>query len=91
MAELLVGKPVFPGTSTLNQLDRVMEITGKPNQEDLDSIKSPLAQTMIESLPATKVKKLKDVFPSASDEALDLLKNLLIFNPSKRLTAVQAL
>jgi len=46
---------------------------------------------MIESLPVTKVKKLKDVFPSASDEALDLIKNLLIFNPNKRLTADQAL
>ena len=26
LAELLLGKPVFPGTSTLNQLDRVMEV-----------------------------------------------------------------
>jgi len=30
LAELLIGKPFFPGTSTLNQLDRVMEITGRP-------------------------------------------------------------
>ena len=51
LAELLLGKPVFPGTSTLNQLDRVMEVTGRPSQEDVDSINSPLAQTMLESLP----------------------------------------
>ena len=31
LAELLLGKPVFPGTSTLNQLDRVMEVTGRPS------------------------------------------------------------
>lgn len=43
LAELLLGKPVFPGTSTLNQLDRVMEVTGRPSQEDVDSINSPLA------------------------------------------------
>ena len=38
LAELLMGKPVFPGTSTLNQLDRVMEVTGRPSKEDVDSI-----------------------------------------------------
>ena len=91
LAEILLGKPVFPGTSTLNQLDRVMEVTGRPTQEDVDSINSPLAQTMLESLPPTKAKKLRDMFPTASDDALDLLKNLLQFNPTKRLTAEEAL
>ena len=91
LAELLLGKPAFPGTSTLNQLDRVMEVTGRPNQEDVDSINSPLAQTMLESLPATKAKKMKDLFPNASDDAIDMIKNLLVFNPNKRLTADQAL
>lgn len=91
LAELLLGKPVFPGTSTLNQLDRVMEVTGRPSQEDVESINSPLAQTMLESLPPTKAKKLRDMFPTASEDALDLLKSLLQFNPNKRLTADQAL
>jgi mitogen-activated protein kinase 15 len=91
LAELLIGKPFFPGTSTLNQLDRVMEITGRPTQEDIDSINSPLASTMLEQLPPTKKKRLRDVFPTASDDALDMIKRLLIFNPNKRLTAEQCL
>jgi len=77
LAELLLGKPVFPGTSTLNQLDRVLEVTGRPSKEDVESINSPLAQTMLESLPPTKSKKLRDMFPTASDDALDMLKSLL--------------
>jgi mitogen-activated protein kinase 15 len=91
LAELLLGKPVFPGTSTLNQLDRVMEITGRPTADDIDAINSPLAQTMLESLPPSKARRLRDMFPTASDDAIDLLKNLLQFNPNKRLTAEQAL
>ena len=47
LAELLQGKPIFPGTSTLNQLDRILEITGMPSKEDIMSIKSSLASTML--------------------------------------------
>ena len=68
-----------------------MEIIGRPSQDDIDAIDCPLAQTMLESLPPTKPKKLRDVFPTASDDALDLLKNLLHFNPKKRFTAEQCL
>ena len=46
---------------------------------------------MLESLPPTKPKKFRDVFPNASDDALDLLKSLLHFNPGRRPTAEQAL
>ena len=28
LGELLGGKPMFPGTSTMNQLDRIIEVTG---------------------------------------------------------------
>lgn len=28
LGELLGGKPIFPGTSTMNQLDRIIEVTG---------------------------------------------------------------
>lgn len=73
----MLGKPLFPGKSTLDQLARVLEVTGYPNKEDIDSMQSTLANTMLESLPSLKHKRLRDLFPTASDEALDLLKKLL--------------
>ena len=33
--ELLGGKPMFPGSSTLSQINKVLEVTGKPNKEDI--------------------------------------------------------
>uniref|UniRef100_A0A7S0S0X2 Mitogen-activated protein kinase n=1 Tax=Chlamydomonas leiostraca TaxID=1034604 RepID=A0A7S0S0X2_9CHLO len=91
LGELLLGKPIFPGTSTMNQLDRIMEVTGRPSQEDIESIDSPFAPTMMESCTVTLPKRLGDMFPGASPEALDLLKKLLVFNPSKRLSVEAAL
>ena len=38
--ELLGGKPMFPGTSTLSQINKVLEVTGKPSKEDIHSIKN---------------------------------------------------
>jgi mitogen-activated protein kinase 15 len=91
LGEMLAGKPVFPGTSTLNQLDRVMSFTGRPSAEDVESLQSSLAQTMLESLPPCRTRSLQEFFPSASEDALDLVQNLMQFNPSKRLTIEQAL
>jgi mitogen-activated protein kinase 15 len=68
-----------------------MEITGRPLPEDIKAINSSLASTMLESLPPTKAKPLRQFFPAASDDALDLIKRLLHFNPNKRLTAEEAL
>jgi mitogen-activated protein kinase 15 len=92
LAELLSGRPAFPGASTLNQLDRIMEVTGGPSGGDLASIGSPFAATMLESLPpAGAPRPLRELFPGAPPEALDLLKRLLVFNPARRLSAEEAL
>jgi mitogen-activated protein kinase 15 len=41
--ELLGGKPMLPGTSTLSQINKVLEVTGKPSKLDIQSIQSKLA------------------------------------------------
>ncbi|KAF4675436.1 hypothetical protein FOL47_007744 [Perkinsus chesapeaki] len=91
LGELISGKPIFPGTSTMNQLDRIMEVTGRPTPNDIEGMQSPFAATMLESLPATRPRPLSELFPSASVEALDLLRLCLQFNPSKRISATEAL
>lgn len=74
MAELLLGKPVFPGSSTMNQLDRIVEFTGRPQAEDIDAIDSPFAGTMMENCTVNRAKHVTDFFPHISAEAADLLK-----------------
>ena len=89
--ELLGGKPMFPGSSTLNQINKVLEVTGKPSKEDIESINSELAPTMLENIVISKTKSLKALYPKASEEELDLLSKLLQFNPNKRIDVNSAL
>merc|ERR1719198_2270304 len=46
---------------------------------------------MLESLPASRQRRLTEFFPGASAEALDLLRQCVQFNPMKRLSAKDAL
>jgi len=91
LGEFLGGKAMFPGNSTMNQLDRIIEVTGKPTREDIESINSPFAFTILEGLPDVVPVPLQSIFPKTDDVALDLLSKFVQFNPEKRITAQQAL
>jgi len=91
VGEMLNGKPIFPGSSTMNQIERIIEVTDKPNREDLEAIQSPYASTMLDSLPPLTVKSQAEVFPGASAEAKDLIKTCFFFNPNNRSSAEECL
>jgi len=35
LAEMQKGKPLFPGTSTINQLEKVLAWTGPPTEKEV--------------------------------------------------------
>jgi len=91
LGELIVGKAIFQGTSTLNQIEKVLELIGKPKPEDIDSVESPHAATILSSINVAKKKSFQSYFTNASETALDFLRRLLVFNPNHRLTVEEAL
>ena len=91
LGELLIGKPLFTGASTYNQLERIFELTGAPTADDIKSFQSLLVVSMLEAMPPPKTKSLTSVFSIASPDALNMLKGLLILNPTKRLTVEECL
>ena len=91
LGELIVGKAIFPGTSTLSQLEKILEVSGKPKLEDIAGVESQLAANILASISVTKKKTFQTFFPKASETAQDLLKKLLCFNPQNRITAEEAL
>jgi len=91
LGELVIGRPIFPGTSTLNQLEKIIRMVGQPSKSDVESINSTLANTLLDSMKKSQTAGLKDFQGKCSKEALDLLKKLLSFNPAARLNVFDAL
>lgn len=91
LAEMLSGKPLFPGKDYHHQLTLILDVLGTPTMEDYYGIKSRRAREYIRSLPFKKKIPFKHLFPKTNDLALDLLEKLLAFNPAKRITVEEAL
>ncbi|XP_062846558.1 mitogen-activated protein kinase 15 [Trichomycterus rosablanca] len=92
LGEMLLGKPLFPGTSTINQIEKVMSAISHPLPEDILAIRSEYGASVIQRMLLRPQVPLGDLLqPSVPPDALDLLQRLLVFNPDKRLTAEEAL
>lgn len=68
-----------------------MVTTGRPSSEDIKSIKSPFAGTMLESIPPVQQIPLNETFVDASAQTQDVLSQCFKFNPDKRISAADTL
>jgi mitogen-activated protein kinase 15 len=91
LAEMYTGKAIFPGTSTLNQIERIIELLGRPTREEIDSMESVMAKECINQINVGKKKSFSTYFGSIDPDGLDLLSKLLTFNPNDRFTVEEAL
>ncbi|XP_055981392.1 mitogen-activated protein kinase 15 [Sorex fumeus] len=92
LGEMLRGRPLFPGTSTLHQLQLILDTVPPPSQEDLQALGSGFSAAIRHRLHCRPPRPLDTLLPpDTPPEALDLLGKLLVFAPDKRLSAAQAL
>ncbi|CEL02952.1 mitogen-activated protein kinase mpkC [Aspergillus pseudodeflectus] len=91
VAEMLLGRPLFPGTDHINQFYLITELLGNPPDEVIERITTKNTRRMMQSLQKFKPKPLREVFPAADDEAINLLEKLLVFDPDQRYSAEQGL
>lgn len=91
LAELLLGRPLFPGKNYVDQLSRIYNITGSPTQELLAQSSSQSAQKLVRSWGSRPPPSLEAQFPNADPLAVDLVARCLRWDPLDRITAEAAL
>lgn len=92
MAEMIGRKVLFNGSSSMDQLRRIIYFLGTPDDGG-EVGGSPEAHRFFSTLPRSVPVEFErlEMFHNANPLALDLLKKILVFNPAKRLTSEEAL
>ncbi|XP_051516210.1 mitogen-activated protein kinase 14A-like isoform X2 [Myxocyprinus asiaticus] len=91
LAEMITGEVLFPGNDSIDQLKKILNLTGTPNSMLVQKMQSKDAQSYVQSLPVQRKKTFKDVFPAIDRNAIDLLEDMLVLDPEVRLTAKDGL
>uniref|UniRef100_A0A8C7Y6A7 mitogen-activated protein kinase n=1 Tax=Oryzias sinensis TaxID=183150 RepID=A0A8C7Y6A7_9TELE len=91
LAEMISGQVLFSGHDSIDQLKKILRLTGNPDSSLVQKMQSKDAQSYVQGLAPQKKKKFKEVFPSMEANAVDLLEGMLLLDPEKRLTAKQGL
>ncbi|KAH9478807.1 Mitogen-activated protein kinase 2 [Psilocybe cubensis] len=91
LAEMLSGRPLFPGRDYHHQLSLILETLGTPTIDDFYAINSERSREYIRALPFRRRKNFAQMFPGANPLAIDLMEKCLAFSPKKRLDVSEAL
>ncbi|EGF98645.1 uncharacterized protein MELLADRAFT_73553 [Melampsora larici-populina 98AG31] len=91
LAEMLSGRPLFPGRDYHHQLTLILDVLGTPTLDEFYAINSRRSRDYIRALPFRKKRPFTAIYPNASALAIDFLNKTLTFDPKKRLTVEEAL
>ncbi len=91
LAEMLTGRPLFPGRDYHQQLSLILDVLGTPTLEEFHNINSRRSRDYIRSMPIRKRRDFRVLFPKASPEAIDFLQRTLTFDPRNRMTVEECL
>jgi len=86
-AELLLGQPLFPGDSGVDQLVEIIKVLGTPTKEEIRSMNSNYIEF---KFPQIKGCQWKKIFRNKTpDEAMNFIAQTLAYTPSKRLKPLE--
>jgi glycogen synthase kinase 3 beta len=88
LAEMLMGTPLFPGDSGVDQLVEIIKVLGTPTREQIHAMNQNYTAF---KFPQIKPHTLAKVFRSRTPpEAVDLVSKLLQYTPAGRLKPLEA-
>lgn len=89
VTEMLLGHPLFPGESGVDQLVEIIKVLGTPTREQITTMNPNYTEF---KFPQIKAHPWQKVFRSrVPAEAVDLVSKLLVYCPDERTTPMEAL
>ena len=86
-AELLLGQPLFPGDSGVDQLVEIIKVLGTPTREEISAMNSNYTEF---KFPQIKACQWRKVFRSKTpDEAMDFISRTLAYAPERRVKPLE--
>ncbi|CAJ0574465.1 unnamed protein product, partial [Mesorhabditis spiculigera] len=83
-AELLLGQPIFPGDSGVDQLVEIIKVLGTPSKEQIQHMNPNYKEF---KFPQIKAHPWSKVFRATTPpEAIDLISQIIEYTPSSRPT-----
>lgn len=84
MAELLLGQPIFPGESGVDQLVEIIKVLGTPSKEQIQNMNPNYKEF---KFPQIKAHPWIKVFRAQTPhEAIDLISSIIEYTPNARPT-----
>ncbi|KAF0698505.1 Aste57867_10872 [Aphanomyces stellatus] len=83
--------PLFPGSNELDQINRIHKILGTPSPDVLDVFRRKGAAHIDFNFGPEEGTSIAKLIPHASPDAVDLMCKMLVYDPSKRTNAREAL
>jgi len=88
--EMKTGKPMFPGKNPSDELLRIYKGLGSPTEEEYPDIVN-LPKWNKKEAPQFEGRGIPTLVPGLDDDGCDLITRMMYYDPSKRVTAQQAM
>jgi len=88
-AEMVTGRPLFPGKNNEDQLLKIFKVRGTPNEKTWPKVIE--LPDWKPDFPVFPPIPLNSLFPQMSQNAIDLLSSFLQYDPSQRISAKDAI
>mmetsp|Transcript_28613 Transcript_28613/g.84697 ORF Transcript_28613/g.84697 Transcript_28613/m.84697 type:complete len:292 (+) Transcript_28613:917-1792(+) len=88
-AEMLNHKPLFPGDSEIDQLFKIFQVLGTPDETNWQGVS--MLPDYKDTFPKWRPRNLAEVVPTLNAAGLDLMSRMLVYLPQYRITAKAAM
>ncbi|EDR23883.1 hypothetical protein, conserved [Entamoeba dispar SAW760] len=86
LAEMFLGKPLFPGSSTSDQVIKIIKIIGTPTEEEMKAMNNEIPPPILPKVDGIGIENTLRSFKPPS-QAIQILTHTLQYSPEKRLSA----